>query len=198
MHAHGAKRQIHNEINITPLTDVFLVLLIIMMLLQTSATLRYAGQIRPPEVEGAENVQQSDQNCIIEVTGKGPGGEAELLSIDKQEIPFAVPMTEEVRGGIVEILKNKAMAAEKAKLLLRADKDTSSDAVMAIIETIQSAAGDETLSTSQRQFLGTVNISVESVARAAASAPEPAPAQDAAPAQNVAPATPAPAPGATP
>lgn len=190
MQAHGAKRQIHNEINITPLTDVFLVLLIIMMLLQTSATLRYAGQIRPPEVEGAENVQQSDQNCIIEITGKGPNGEPELLSIDKQETPFAVPMTDEVRDGIVQTLKNKAMAAEKAKLLLRADKDTSSDAVMAIIETIQSAAGDETMSTSQRQFLGTVNISVESVGRAAAPAPAEAPPAEPTPAPA------APAPGA--
>ena len=53
MQAGTARRRIHNEINITPLTDVFLVLLIIMMLLQTAATLRYAGQIRPPQVDGA-------------------------------------------------------------------------------------------------------------------------------------------------
>lgn len=180
MQAGTGKRQLVNEINITPLTDVFLVLLIIMMLLQTSATLRYAGQIRPPEVNGADRVKQAEENCIIEITGKGPNGEAEKISIDKQEL---TDFTTELET----ILRARASGAEKAKLLLRADKDASSDAVMSVIEIIQAAAADETLPTSQRTFLGNLTISVESLANAGVAADTPidpaaAPAAPSAPA----------------
>lgn len=171
MHAASGKRRVHNEINITPLTDVFLVLLIIMMLLQTSATLKYAGQIRPPQVEGAERIKQAEQNCILELTGKGANGEPEKFSLDKQEM--ALPDNEANKAAVIEALKNKARADEKAKLLLRSDKDASSEAVLLVVDAIQTAASDETLSTTQRDFLGKVTISVETLGGAPSTAPKP-------------------------
>ncbi len=155
MQAGNGRRQLVNEINITPLTDVFLVLLIIMMLLQTSATLRYAGQIHPPEVDGADRVKQAEQNCIIEITGKGPNGEPEKISIDKQEIATFADLEQPLRS--------KASGAEKAKLLLRADKDASSDMVLSVIDTVQKIAGEFGAESPQFAFLSTVTISVESL-----------------------------------
>ena len=166
MDAGTSRRRIHNEINITPLTDVFLVLLIIMMLLQTSATLRYAGQIRPPQVQGAERLKQADRNCILELTGKGPNGEAEKFSLDKTEM--ALPHADGDKQAVVDALKNKARGEEKEKLLLRSDKDASSEAVLDVVDAIQAAAADETLSTSQRNFLSQVTISVETMGGGAA------------------------------
>lgn len=181
MHAGNGRRQVLNEINITPLTDVFLVLLIIMMLLQTSATLRYAGQIRPPEVPGADAVQQADQNCIIEITGKGPNGEPEKISIDRQEIA--------VLADLEQPLRSKANTADKAKLLLRADKDASSDTVLGVIDTVQTIAGEFGAESAAFNFLSTITISVETLSNTGAivdTAPGEAPGA-------AAPATPAPA-----
>lgn len=154
MHA-GTKRRIHNEINITPLTDVFLVLLIIMMLLQTAATLKYAGQIRPPEVDGAEHIHEADKNCVIEITGKGPNGEPERISIDREDVTNAAELA--------PILERKANSLEKGKLLLRADKDASSKIVMDVVDEIQKAANLRSADSAQFKFLSAVTISVEQV-----------------------------------
>lgn len=174
MQVGGSKRKIHNEINITPLTDVFLVLLIIMMLLQTSARLKFAGEISPPEVSGAESVKQAEQNCIIEITGKGEGGAPEKISIDKLEITAVADLEQPLRS--------KAAAAEKAKLLLRADKDASSAIVLDVIDTVQRIAGESDAESTAFKFLSTLTISVESVPGEAAATPEspelPAPATE--------------------
>jgi len=177
----GTKRKILNEINITPLTDVFLVLLIIMMLLQTSATLKYAGLIRPPEVSGAERVHEANMNCVIEITGKGPAGEPERISVDREDIASAVELG--------PILERKANNLEKGKLLLRADKDASSKVVMDVIEEIQKTANGRAAESQQFKFLSTVTISVEQVRAGVI------PAADAPPATEVPIAT---TPGATP
>lgn len=168
----GTKRKIHNEINITPLTDVFLVLLIIMMLLQTSATLKYAGLIRPPEVDGAERVRDADRNCVIEITGKGPNGEPEKISIDREEVTSP--------DQLGPILDRKASAHEKGKLLLRADKDASSKIVMDVVDTIQQAANGRAAESEEFKFLSTLTISVEQVRVGALPAPgtDPVPATE--------------------
>ena len=178
----GTKRKIHNEINITPLTDVFLVLLIIMMLLQTSATLKYAGLIRPPEVSGAERVHEANMNCVIEITGKGPAGEPERISVDREDI--GDPKTD-----LKPLLLRKANNLEKGKLLLRADKDASSSIVMDVVEAIQDAANNGGASPEGVKFLSTVTISVEQLRAGVI------PAADAPPTTEVPIAT---TPGATP
>ena len=161
----GTKRKILNEINITPLTDVFLVLLIIMMLLQTAATLKYAGLIRPPEVDGAERVHEANLNCVIEITGKGPAGEPERISVDREDI--ASP------ADLGAILDRKANSMEKGKLLLRADKDASSKIVMDVVDEIQKSANGRAADSPQFKFLSTVTISVEQVRAGAPSVEDP-------------------------
>jgi len=159
-------RQLVNEINITPLTDVFLVLLIIMMILQTSANLLFAGQIRPPEVTGAETAQATNEACIIEITSKSDATARERISIDSVEVDDV--------AGLVQPLRSAANNGNKKRMMLRADRDASSDIVLQVIDTIQTVAGEFTPGDPRFALLSELTISVDPVrAPAAGTAPSP-------------------------
>jgi len=63
-HHHAAERGVFNEINITPLTDIFLVLLIIFMV-TTSVTIESAAHVDLPS---AENTSPENKGVIVTYT----------------------------------------------------------------------------------------------------------------------------------
>jgi biopolymer transport protein ExbD len=63
-HHHSAEKGVFNEINITPLTDIFLVLLIIFMV-TTSVTIESAAHVDLPS---AENTSPENKGVIVTYT----------------------------------------------------------------------------------------------------------------------------------
>ena len=112
-----------DEINITPLTDVFLVLLIIMMvvapMLKTIRT-----DIHPPDVQGANPLTKV--KLLVEITKDG------LFFADGEQVPT-------IR--LAETLRAKANQPDVEKsLVIRADALTKTRSVMNVM-TAASQAG---------------------------------------------------------
>ncbi len=135
----GRKDGIFNEINITPLTDIFLVLLIIMMVI-------------------APMFQSVDQDIKLPSINTG-------LSVDEKEITVAVTKNAnffvnsknvketELAGELEVLLKDKIEGAENTedkeskvekKIIVKADAETKTTEIMKVIRAAQ-AAGYEKL-----------------------------------------------------
>jgi biopolymer transport protein ExbD/biopolymer transport protein TolR len=112
-----------DEINITPLTDVFLVLLIIMMvvapMLKTIRT-----DIHPPDVKGANPLTKV--KLLVEISKEG------LYFVDSEQMP-PTQLADTLRG------KFNQPDVEKS-LVIRADKFTKTRCVMNVM-TAASKAG---------------------------------------------------------
>ncbi len=115
------KQKVFNEINITPLTDIFLVLLIIMMVVAPSFQ-SMDNQVDVPEVNNGVNIE--DTKITVSVTRDGQmfvNGE----SVKQSE------------------LINKLIAAkgdtEKPEVVVKADKNVKSARIMEIMSAAQDA-----------------------------------------------------------
>ena len=115
------KRQTFNEINITPLTDIFLVLLIIMMVIAPSFQ-SIDNNINMPEINSGISVEE--KNATISVTKEGDiflnGEKATDDNLEDSLI------------AIIDTLQEK-------QVVVRADKDTKSSEIMKIMRIAQSA-----------------------------------------------------------
>ncbi len=120
------RRKIINEINITPLTDIFLVLLIIMMVV---APMMQAvdAEIKPPTVEGGVAVDQN--RLTLEVTTDG------MFKIGGETIPEA-ELTEAL---IKEVEARELKTEEERNLIIRADAKTRSGVVLKVFEAARDA-----------------------------------------------------------
>ena len=115
------ERKTFNEINITPLTDIFLVLLIIMMVI-------------------APSFQSIDNNIIMPTINSGLAIEQKnaTVSITKDNTYYvndkkvAADTLEENLSSIIENL-------EKKEVVVRADKDTKSAEIMKVMKAAQDA-----------------------------------------------------------
>ncbi len=97
--ATSSQRQIFAEINITPLTDIFLVLLIIMMVVAPMMR-QLRGDIKPPEVTAGAPADQD--KLTVEVLANGD------VFVDGE--PTAIPdLTEALK------VRREAMVAEDAE-----------------------------------------------------------------------------------
>ena len=110
------RKKFVDEINITPLTDVFLVLLIIMMvvapMLKTIRT-----DIHPPDVKGANPLTKV--KLLVEITKEG------LYFVDGEQVP-TIRLAETLRG------KANQPDVEKS-LVIRADALTKTRSVMNVM-----------------------------------------------------------------
>ena len=115
------KQQLFNEINITPLTDIFLVLLIIMMVVAPSFQ-SMDNQVDVPEVNNGINIE--DQKVTVSVTKEG------LLYVNGQQ----------VKGSE---LTDKLVAAkgdgDSSEVVVKADKNVKSAKIMDIMNSAQDA-----------------------------------------------------------
>jgi biopolymer transport protein ExbD len=117
----GKRSTLFDEINITPLTDIFLVLLIIMMVVAPMMQ-ETRADIKPPGITTGKSVSQGI--LTVEVTAKG---EYFVNGSATQEADLTNVLTE-----------NKAKATEK-NVLIRADKTTKSAAVLKVLEAAKNA-----------------------------------------------------------
>jgi biopolymer transport protein ExbD len=118
----GAKGGVKSDINVTPLVDVMLVLLIIMML------------VAPMLQQGVSVVLPTAQNTVDKPEQQGQTVLA--ISKDKQIYLNAKPVQEqELARKINELLENKT---EKI-VLIKADEEVEYSAVMAAMDQLRQA-----------------------------------------------------------
>jgi biopolymer transport protein ExbD len=121
MYSGDTNRQQFNEINITPLTDIFLVLLIIMMVVAPMVQ-QQNTQISPPQLASGQPVDQG--KLTVEVTQDGG-----IFLGGQQTTPES----------LIESLKAKAPVMTEKNVVIRADKTTRSGAVMKVFEAARDA-----------------------------------------------------------
>jgi biopolymer transport protein ExbD len=118
----GAKGGIKADINVTPLVDVMLVLLIIMMLI--APMLQQGVTVRLPVAENTADKPSSQDQTMIAIA---PNGDVYLNAKPVQKGDLATKVT--------ELLENK-----KEKLvLIRADTDAQYGAVMGAMDELRQA-----------------------------------------------------------
>lgn len=122
----GQKGQIFNEINITPLTDIFLVLLIIMMVMAPTFQ-ALDKNIEVPEINSGINVE--DDKVTVSVTKDA------LFFVNTKQI--SADKLENELGELVEDLEEKI-------IIVKADVNTKHSEIMKIIRAAQ-ATGYEKL-----------------------------------------------------
>lgn len=138
----GRQRQTFNEINITPLTDVFLVLLVVMFILAPLLDNQAALKVDPPSAQSAQNTDASKlKSVLIEVNKEG-----EIAVNGEVIVQSGVPI-EEVSDKVYKALENqkKSMAAEGANpqekpiVKLKADSKSYWDRVTAVVDAVNRA-----------------------------------------------------------
>jgi biopolymer transport protein TolR len=122
----GRRKMPMAEINVTPMVDVMLVLLIIFMV--TAPLLVTGVPIDLPDSK-AKALKSDDTPIQISIDGKGQ------VFVDKMQVPAA-----SLPAKLAAIREARSGAADDARVYVRADKGLDYGAVMAIVGEV-SAAG---------------------------------------------------------
>jgi len=115
----NGKKKIFNEINITPLTDIFLVLLIIMMMLAPTFS-SVDNNISIPEVNSGINVE--NKQVVVSVTKDG------LLFVNETQVSGSQ---------LEEQLKSLLEASPDKSVVVKADEKTKSSKILEIMKAAQ-------------------------------------------------------------
>lgn len=115
------KRAVFGEINITPLTDIFLVLLIIMMVVAPMMD-NSRKDIKVPELKNGVALEQN--RLTVEVTKEGE---------------FFVKEKPVAEGQLTDSLKGYIEEVKEKNVVIRADKATKSGTIMKIFEAARDA-----------------------------------------------------------
>ena len=114
------KNKIFNEINITPLTDIFLVLLIIMMVVAPSFQ-SVDSQIEIPEINSGVSVEET--NATVAITKDGamylndkPVENEEILAVELSNIKEMFYSTKKNGTGLGVALSNEIVEAHNGEL----------------------------------------------------------------------------------
>ncbi len=132
-------RQTFNEINITPLTDVFLVLLVIMFLIAPLLDNQAALKVDPPSAQSAKTTDPSKiKSILIEVAKDG------TIAINGENVVSASLPEEQIEAKVLEGLKKQSAAngeesKEKPLVKLKADTKIDYGRVIAVMSAINSA-----------------------------------------------------------
>ena len=142
------KGKLFTEINITPLTDIFLVLLIIMMVIAPSFQ-SMDNNISVPEINSGISVEQ--KNATVSITKEGS------YYINGKSIN---------PENLVMELEQLKPTLEKKEVVVKADKETKSKEIMAVMNSAQTAgyeklivAGEPLTKKEQRKLKEESNIS---------------------------------------
>ena len=117
----GGKKQTFNEINITPLTDIFLVLLIIMMVIAPSFQ-SIDNNINMPEITSGTGIEELNANISVTKNGE--------IFLNSEKI---TPDTLEEKLTLL-VKENEAK-----EVIVRADKDAKSSEILNIMNAAQNA-----------------------------------------------------------
>jgi len=115
------RKKTFNEINITPLTDIFLVLLIIMMVIAPSFQ-SVNSEIKMPEINSGLAIEA--KNATISITKDG------IFYLNENKI-----MCDELENRLAEL----APSLEKKEVVVRADKETKSSEILKVMQSAQNA-----------------------------------------------------------
>ena len=121
MKTNKGKEALFTEINITPLTDIFLVLLIIMMVVAPTFQ-SMDNDINIPEINSGVSIEQ--KNCTVSVTKEG------LLYINGKQVSVDRLST--------ELTTIKPML-EKKEVVVKADENAKNSVVLKIMDAAQEA-----------------------------------------------------------
>lgn len=117
----NGKKQTFNEINITPLTDIFLVLLIIMMVIAPSFQ-SVDTDIEIPEISSGKGVEEMNANIAVTKTGE--------LFLNGERITF---------DALEEQLVTLAEENSAKEVIVKADKKAKSSEILDIMHAAQNA-----------------------------------------------------------
>jgi biopolymer transport protein ExbD len=120
----GQAGQTFDEINVTPLTDVFLVLLVIMILIAPIID-KSDLKIKPPETRNAKKDDES-RGISIDIDKDG------RISINSKDIPPNSP-PEELQVRINEFIKAVGKTPENVPVTVNADGEAKQRDVVAIM-----------------------------------------------------------------
>ncbi len=144
-------RQTFNEINITPLTDIFLVLLIIMMVIAPSFQ-SVNGDIKMPEINSGLSVEQKE--AVVSITKDGA---------------FYVGETNVNPDNLETYLSDLISNTQAKEVVVKADKETKSSEIMKVMQAAQNAgytklvvAGEPLSKKQQRDLEENSNVNVPS------------------------------------
>ena len=135
------RKNTFNEINITPLTDIFLVLLIIMMVIAPSFQ-SVDNNIKMPNINSGLAIEV--KNATVSITKDGD---------------FYVNETKVAPSSLEEHLSKIINGLEKKEVVVRADRETKSSEIMKVMKAAQDAGFEklivagEPLSTKQQKEL---------------------------------------------
>ncbi|HUE86805.1 MAG TPA: biopolymer transporter ExbD [Vicinamibacterales bacterium] len=118
----GAKGGIKSDINVTPLVDVMLVLLIIMMIV--APLLQKGAPVRLPTAANSIDKPETQGQTVVAVTA---GGEYYLDGLPIPEMDF--------QRRVIEILENK----NEKIVLIKADEDAAFGRVMEAMDELRAA-----------------------------------------------------------
>lgn len=121
MSSSGKKAKAFTEINITPLTDIFLVLLIIMMVVAPTFQ-SMDNSISIPEINSGVSIEQ--KNATVSITKEG------IMYINGREIS---PDT------LTDELTALKPSLEKAEVVVKADEKVKSSEIMKVMNAAQNA-----------------------------------------------------------
>ncbi len=131
------------EINITPLTDVFLVLVIIFMV----SALAVQVEARQEKKKVAEAVEQSEVEKRLGLKVNLPAGQAQEIDPSKASLVLVIPLTGDIDVGgkriqdaDVENLFRAAFTRDKnTQVILKADKGVQHGRVVNLMERAKQA-----------------------------------------------------------
>ena len=124
----SGKNALFTEINITPLTDIFLVLLIIMMVVAPTFQ-SIDNNVTIPEINNGTSIEE--KNATVSVTREGRvylndkhvnvadlAVELEKIKPTVQKQEFVVRADEKVKSGVIMDIMNAAQEAQYKKLVV--------------------------------------------------------------------------------
>lgn len=117
----SGKKALFTEINITPLTDIFLVLLIIMMVVAPTFQ-SVDNSITIPEINSGNSIEQG--NITVSVTKDG----TVYVESQRADLNSLVPLLEKYRAG-----------NDKAEIVVKADEKVKSSIILEIMDAAQDA-----------------------------------------------------------
>jgi len=118
----SGKQALFTEINITPLTDIFLVLLIIMMVIAPSFQ-SIDNTITVPEINSGISIEQ--KNATVSVTKDG------TIYLNGEKI---------TENTLVAKLEDLKPSLEKPEVVVKADENVKSSEIMKIMNAAQAAS----------------------------------------------------------
>ena len=121
MKTNKGKEALFTEINITPLTDIFLVLLIIMMVVAPTFQ-SVDNNLEMPEINSGVSIEQ--KNCVVSITKDG------TMYINGKEIS---------QDALAEELVTLKPTLEKKEVVVKADTNAKNSIVFKVMDAAQEA-----------------------------------------------------------